>query len=522
MEDEREADTLSGACALEHLTGPSRGTVTWLGGAILDITLDTKRLLHVSEAPPGEPPENLVARLLRTGDCYEITAPEGRRIWVNGDPITVRKLEHYDVIEFDEAGPLSRFHRFRQDWPTHKMAADILKDSIVYFRLSRRPLASRILLTIYGLLRRLTRETTHLFRIGVVLSIVVLAILSYQQYRLNILIKQQIETGSTRLESIAGALSRAREEALTPADLKELRQELATRMQAGAERLSILERRSDASVRVIADSLPSIMFLQGAYGFRERSSGRMLRKIVDHDGNPLVTPIGQPLLSLEGDGPVAERLFTGTGFAVGDGRVLVTNRHVAQPWENDAIVESMANQGLEPVMTKYIAYAPGNKTASAVELVKMSEEADLAILQRKDAKEQIPGLKLADTQPDTGDEIIVMGYPTGLRSMLVQSGERFIDELLKSEDTGFWTVAARLAGKGFIAPLASRGIISKKTPATIVYDAETTLGGSGGPVLDLQGSVVAISVAVLPEYGGSNFAVPVAKLNKMLEEAGLH
>ncbi len=70
----------------------------------------------------------------------------------------------------------------------------------------------------------------------------------------------------------------------------------------------------------------------------------MLRHVVDDDGRPLISLIGQPLLSLEDDGPVAERQFTGTGFAVGDGGVLVTNRHVALPWENDANVEALADQ----------------------------------------------------------------------------------------------------------------------------------------------------------------------------------
>ena len=73
-----------------------------------------------------------------------------------------------------------------------------------------------------------------------------------------------------------------------------------------------------------------------------------------------------------------------------------------------------------------------------------------------------------------------MGYPTGMRSMLAQSGDAFIEELQKSNDTGFWTVAARLAKEGYIAPLASRGIIGQVTAATVVYDAETSQGGSGG------------------------------------------
>jgi S1-C subfamily serine protease len=226
-------------------------------------------------------------------------------------------------------------------------------------------------------------------------------------------------------------------------------------------------------------------------------------------------------LSLEGDGPVAEREFTGTGFAIGDGGVLVTNRHVALPWENDAAVEALAGQGLEPVMIKFIAYLTGKPAASQVELLQASEDADLALLRRKDEAEPMPGLRLADAPPAPGDEVIVMGYPTGLRSMLAQSGDAFIEELQKTKDTGFWSVAARLAEEGHIAPLASRGIVGQISRATIVYDAETTHGGSGGPVLNINGSVVAVNAAMLPEYGGSNLGVPVARVRELLTDAGL-
>jgi S1-C subfamily serine protease len=225
-------------------------------------------------------------------------------------------------------------------------------------------------------------------------------------------------------------------------------------------------------------------------------------------------------LSLEGDGPVAERQFTGTGFAVGDGGVLVTNRHVALPWENDSNVEALAGQDLEPVMIKFVVYLPGKPSAGQVELLRASEDADLAVLLRKDEAERPPSLSLAGAPPEPGDEVIVMGYPTGLRSMLAQSGDAFIAEIQKTNDTGFWSVAARLAEGGHIAPLASRGIVGQVTQATIVYDAETTHGGSGGPVLDINGSVVAVNAAILPEYGGSNLGVPVARVRALLADAG--
>ena len=521
MTDERGAIPLAGATSLEHLTGPSRGTVTWLSGSTLDLSLRTDLFLGVSEAHPDDPPDDLVARLHRAEDTYEIEALEDRPVWVNGVRATARKLEHRDMIEFGETGPLSRFCLYREGRPVRKTVADILSDCLVYLRVSRQPVANRVFRASSGLLGRLTHETTLLFRVGVLLAIVALAALVYQQNQLNVLLQQRIERGATRLESFAGALARARQEALTPTDLKALRQELGHRLSSNTERLANLERRSRASARVIAGSMSSVVFLQGAYGFRERSSGRMLRQVVGDDGRPLISPMGQPLLSLEGEGPVAERQYTGTAFAVGDGGALVTNRHVALPWENDANVEALADQGLEPVMIKYIVYVPGEEAADTVELVRASEDADLAVLRRVDVTEPVAGLKLADAPPAPGDEIIVMGYPTGLRSMLAQSGEDFIAELQKTEDTGFWSVAARLAERGHIAPLSSRGIVGQASEVTIVYDADTTHGGSGGPVLDIDGLVVAVNAAILPEYGGSNLGVPVAKVRALLEAAGL-
>ena len=54
----------------------------------------------------------------------------------------------------------------------------------------------------------------------------------------------------------------------------------------------------------------------------------------------------------------------------------------------------------------------------------------------------------------------------------------------------------------------------------MVYDAETTHGGSGGPVLDINGEAVAINTAIIPEYGGSNSGLPVIYARSLLIEAG--
>ena len=225
------------------------------------------------------------------------------------------------------------------------------------------------------------------------------------------------------------------------------------------------------------------------------------------------------MLSLEGNGPVVELQFTGTGFVVGDEDFLITNRHVALPWEQEAAGLAFALESVEPEMIRFIGYMPGAAEAVPLKLVLASERADLAILRHEGPSGAMRGLALAETSPRSGAEVIVLGYPTGLRSMLAQSGAEFIQELEVTENTDFWSVASRLADKGYIAPLASRGIVGQVTPSAIVYDAETTHGGSGGPVLDINGHIIAVNTAIIPEFGGSNFGVPVEEVRALLQKA---
>ncbi len=115
MGDERITAPIAGAAALEHLTGPSRVKMTWLSAATVDISLTPKRFIRVSEAGTGEPSEDLIARLHRADDTYEIEVTEERPVWVNGVRVTARRLENSDMIEFGETGPLSRFCLYGED-----------------------------------------------------------------------------------------------------------------------------------------------------------------------------------------------------------------------------------------------------------------------------------------------------------------------------------------------------------------------------------------------------------------------
>jgi len=511
--------------ALEHLTGPARGETAWLVEDATDVRLGANRRLTL-ESGDNEDAGPVVARLTHEGGGYAVAAVGGHSIWVDGVAIgpEAHALVDGDVIEFCEDGPISRISFYRQGAKSRHSVGDILGDGWTYLKYSRRGPVRRVLRMVGTVARRLAFETPLGFRALVLAALAVLVVLVYRGQQERSELRLALQTSTERLEAFSAALARAREDALTPADLAALRDEIGSRLVSAAGRIDALEARSQASRTVIARAFASVAFVQGAYGFREAASGRLLRHGVGPDGRPLVSPGGQPLLTLEGDGPVAERQFTGTGFALAAPAAFVTNRHVALPWEKDASAATLADQGFEPVMVRLIAYFPGKQTPIELKLLRASETNDLALLAAADAAAEArltaAGLALGAAPPEPGAEVIVMGYPTGLRALLAQSGDAFVAELQADKATGFWDVAARLAAAGHVAPLASRGIVASATAATVVYDAETTHGGSGGPVLNVAGEVVAVNMAILPEYGGSNLGVPAAALRALLDAPG--
>ena len=174
-------------------------------------------------------------------------------------------------------------------------------------------------------------------------------------------------------------------------------------------------------------------------------------------------------------------------------------------------------QGFTPAMHRLIGYLPEVKAPFDAELVLASQTADVAVLSCSGVTEHVSPLPLHDAPAQPGEE--VMGYPTGMRALLARTDEAFVDSLMQREGLDFWTMARHLAEAGHIAPLATRGIVGQVTPARVVYDAETTSGGSGGPVIGLDGSVRAVNAAILVDFGGSNLGVPAAEAQLILDQA---
>jgi S1-C subfamily serine protease len=133
---------------------------------------------------------------------------------------------------------------------------------------------------------------------------------------------------------------------------------------------------------------------------------------------------------------------------------------------------------------------------------------DVAVFQVSVKDVPILPLFTGELHATRGGRIILLGYPTGLNAMLARAEPELVAEVL-SVATNTKELIAELAKRGAISPVITQGALNEVRERRLVYDAETTSGGSGGPVFGPDGSVVGVNFAVTRDFGGSNFGVPI-------------
>lgn len=509
--DMRVADEL--IPVVSFLSGSRRGDTLRLGGDRL--TIGSGPDSHVLLPGDTEPlPLAHHATLLRRGRSYEIMAAPGAGVWVNGEQVGRLVLASGDVLEIGRDGSVMRFRLYPSDSAPYKTFPEIFADCAECARIERGALRKAGTLA-RVVPRELATRTTRRFRVMTVAAILLVAATTAMTARRNLVLERQLLAEIERVDGVSTLVEDAMDPVVTDADLVRILSDLQTT----ADRVEALEAVSTASARVIASAAGAIVFLQGSYRFFEPASGRPLRMMIGPDGQPIRNPFGHPALSLDGEGPPLEVFLTGTGFVATPEGLILTNRHVAIPWEFDDAATGIVRSGFEPRWHRFQAFLPGAEESHQVDLVIASEDADLAVVQMLDVVEEVPHIGLAEEQPAAGDAILVMGYPLGLKALMARSDASFISALQQEGISDFFEQAERMARAGFIEPLATRGIVGQVTNANVVYDAETTSGGSGGPVLNLSGLVVAVNTAVLPEFGGSNLGVPARAAAALIRRA---
>lgn len=118
----------------------------------------------------------------------------------------------------------------------------------------------------------------------------------------------------------------------------------------------------------------------------------------------------------------------------------------------------------------------------------------------------------------SGDPVVLIGYPTGIDAILARSSEDALRSIAETTNGDLTAVMGELARRKLVRPVNTQGHIGDVLKDKIIYDAQTTSGGSGGPLFNSSGKVIAVNVAILRDFGGSNFAIPVRYAKRLLTQ----
>lgn len=225
---------------LEQLTGPGRGAETrLLDDAVLAVFPDAElqeagelRFIRPQDLRDGDLE---FAVLNRTDTGYTITASRDHDFWINRRLVKSASLRNGDMIELGETGPMVRYHRFHGTLPLRWTVSEMAGDSIAYLRFSRKPLGYRLRHAAAQFGGRALWQTTVAYRITVLIAILALASLVYSQFRADRLMQERIEASAGLLDSVAASLAKARDEALKPSDLIDLRKDLSSKVTSNAQ-----------------------------------------------------------------------------------------------------------------------------------------------------------------------------------------------------------------------------------------------------------------------------------------------
>jgi serine protease Do len=285
-------------------------------------------------------------------------------------------------------------------------------------------------------------------------------------------------------------------------------------------RLQKLETEGKVAQTIIQAYEPSVCLIHVVLAFREHTTGLKLHYAgMTSSGEPTTDEHNNPLLSPTGSGPEVHLDVFGTGFLVSASGQILTNHHVAEPWWQNDDLKEMLDQGVEPVIADMTAYFPGVPHGIAIDTEKISSTADVAVVKGNVSALGIKQIALAEGRRSavSGGPVVLLGYPTALDAILARAGAETLQSIVAASKGDPRQVMEELARRSLIRPTTTQGHIGDVLADKIVYDAQTTSGGSGGPLFNNEGKVIGINFAMVREFGGSNFAIPVAYGKSLLK-----
>jgi len=198
-------------------------------------------------------------------------------------------------------------------------------------------------------------------------------------------------------------------------------------------------------------------------------------------------PYGQPIPQFRQEGKQRVKIGGGSGFFVSSEGIILTNRHVIVSPNVDYTVVTADEKEYQ---AEILARDPIN---------------DVAIIKLKNTKgKKFPVLELGNsTKVELGQDVVAIGNVLGIFRNTVSTG--VVSGLSRS-------ITAHDGLSGQAASL--RGLVQT--------DAAINPGNSGGPLVDLDGKVIAINVAIVMGAQNIGFAIPINNAKKDLQDLKKH
>jgi S1-C subfamily serine protease len=508
-----------------HLSGPRRGDVD----SVRELPATIGSAEEAAVAVPGAEPRHALV-LRRGGHVLLIDHDSARGTFLAGEQVREAVLRDGDVVELGMGGP-----RVRLRLAGGAVGAEILVKAAPH-RMSE-TMALRVV----------QRSSSTFRRLLLVILVAAAALFGWSHHQSRRLraelasLRQAMAAAETERRGFSDRVDAERLRAVAERtqlqhQIEEYqRQEASLRGQladaAGGEvdslrdelsetrsRIQTLESERAAGENIIRQYGGGVALLQGAYAFYDESN-QPLRVALDENGRTARDDDGSPILEVDADGPVHSVEYYGTGFLVDQRGRMLTNRHLAEPWWNDDDAQALDKRGFKPRTLYSRAFFPGQRDPFNVHMERRADDVDLAVLKVDLRGKRVPVLPLERSKEGTiaGQPVVVVGYPAGLEALLAKTDTSVVKSILEKHGTSAEKVTDALGQRNLIRPSTTQGHIGDVTGSDIVFDAPTTQGGSGGPVFNKRGQVVAVEYAVLQKFGGNSFGVPISYALKLLE-----
>ena len=245
--------------------------------------------------------------------------------------------------------------------------------------------------------------------------------------------------------------------------------EITEQSEAVAELLQTEEDRRISTVESVSPAVVSVVVSKDMPVFEQYYS--------DPFGGIFGDFPGMQIPQLRQKGTERQDVGAGTGFFVSADGMIVTNRHVVADESADYTVVTLDGE-------KHTAQVLGRDPSN-----------DLAVL--KIDGENWPFLPFTTNEPRVGQSVVAIGYSLGQFSNTVSAG--IISGLSRDITAG--------DGRGN----------SEQLYDVIQTDAAINPGNSGGPLLNLDGQVVGMNVAVEQNAQGIGFALPANDIRRVVD-----